>query len=236
MKSTLNRSSVFVLFGERLTWSFLCVKYQKKLARKTKSFYMVFIDLKKAFDTVNRAALWKILKKLGIPDIMLNVIKSFHKGMRASVVSNGNSSEQFGKTNGTKQGSQRFFLLSSSLLCWNMHLQMLILKVQLRTTSGIFKDFELNFHDRDVWKSICHQRIKWFSAACIQKLKQLEQKQTQIYQQLCLSIHTHVSTVQISLAGLKCHLRLNKCRQKQQWTEIIFRISYVKIDGRIHHI
>ena len=35
---------------------------------------------------------------------MLTVIISFHKGMRASVVSNGGSSEQFDVTNGTKQG------------------------------------------------------------------------------------------------------------------------------------
>ena len=50
---------------------------------------MVFVDLTKAFDTVNRAALWKVLKKLGIPDSMLKVIISFHEGMRASVMSNG---------------------------------------------------------------------------------------------------------------------------------------------------
>ena len=62
---------------------------------------MVFIKLTKVFDTMNRTALWEILKKLGIPDNMLNVIISFHEGMRASTVSNGHSTEQFGVTNGT---------------------------------------------------------------------------------------------------------------------------------------
>ena len=43
-----------------------------------------------------------MLKKLGITDNMLNVIISFHDGMRASVVSNGESSDPFNVTNGTK--------------------------------------------------------------------------------------------------------------------------------------
>ena len=39
------------------------------------SSYCVFVDLVKAYDTVNRELLWKILKKYGIPEnviIMLN--------------------------------------------------------------------------------------------------------------------------------------------------------------------
>lgn len=76
----------------------------EKVREKNEELYLVFIDLTKAFDTVNRAALWKVLKQLGIPDNMLNIIISFHDGMKASVVSNGESSEPFNVTNGTKQG------------------------------------------------------------------------------------------------------------------------------------
>ena len=65
----------------------------EKAREKNQELYMVFIDLTKAFDTVNRTALWKILKKLGIPDNMIKVIISFHEGMKASVVSNGDSSD-----------------------------------------------------------------------------------------------------------------------------------------------
>ena len=65
---------------------------------------MVFVDLTKAFDTVNRDALWKVLKKLGIPDEMLNIIISFHQGMKGVVVSDGELSEPFDVSNGTKQG------------------------------------------------------------------------------------------------------------------------------------
>ena len=46
--------------------------------------YAVFVDLTKAFDTVNRSALWKILRKIGCPNKLVDIIRSFpfwHTGM-----------------------------------------------------------------------------------------------------------------------------------------------------------
>ena len=75
----------------------------EKVREKNQEMYMVFVDLTKTFDTVYREALWQVLKKLGIPENMLNVIISFHQGMKANVVSDGMTSEPFNVTNGTKQ-------------------------------------------------------------------------------------------------------------------------------------
>ena len=41
---------------------------QEKCREQHVGLYQVFIDLTKAFDTVNRSALWQILRKLGCPD------------------------------------------------------------------------------------------------------------------------------------------------------------------------
>lgn len=60
---------------------------------------MVFVDFTKAFDTAYLDALWKVLKSLGILVKMLNVILSFHQGMKADV-SDGDLSDSF-LTNGT---------------------------------------------------------------------------------------------------------------------------------------
>ena len=49
------------------------------------SLFIMFIDLKKAYNSVPRSALWSILVKCGVPPTMLNIIKSFHEGMEASV-------------------------------------------------------------------------------------------------------------------------------------------------------
>lgn len=37
-----------------------------------------YINLKAAFDSVNRAALWKAVQGIGIPDIFLRLIKDLH--------------------------------------------------------------------------------------------------------------------------------------------------------------
>ena len=42
------------------------------------SLFMCFIDLQKAYDTVDRTILWRVLTRIG-------VIRQFHDGMRACV-------------------------------------------------------------------------------------------------------------------------------------------------------
>ena len=49
------------------------------------SLFIMFVDLRKAYDSVPRPALWFVLEKCGIPPIMLGIIKSFHDGMMAKV-------------------------------------------------------------------------------------------------------------------------------------------------------
>ena len=109
---------------------------------------MVFVDLTKAFDTVNRDALWKVLKKLGIPDNMLNIIISFHQGMKASVLSDGQSSDPFDVTNGTKQGCVMapvlFALYFSLMLKYAYGDLEKGVKFEFRTTGGLHNQQRLN--------------------------------------------------------------------------------------------
>ena len=69
---------------------------------------MVFIDLTKAFDSVNRTRLWKLLvAKVGCPDTFVDVIRSFHDSMMVSyclVSDQATESDAFTVSNGTKQG------------------------------------------------------------------------------------------------------------------------------------
>ena len=46
---------------------------------------MCFIDLQKAYDSVDRELLWVVLARFGVPDKMLTVVHQFHEGMRAHV-------------------------------------------------------------------------------------------------------------------------------------------------------
>ena len=65
--------------------------------------YMTFVDLSKAFDTVSRDGLWKIMAKFGCPPRYIAMVRQLHDGMQARVQNGGEYSEPFPVTNGVKQ-------------------------------------------------------------------------------------------------------------------------------------
>ena len=67
---------------------------------------MRFIDLQKAYDTIDRTLLWsRVLTRIGVPPQMLAVIQQFHDGMRTCVrPDDGVCSEWFEVEQGLRQG------------------------------------------------------------------------------------------------------------------------------------
>ena len=58
--------------------------------------YVCSIDLQKAYDSVDRELLWKVLTRSGVPTKTLTIIRNFHEGMRARVCTDdGEHSELF---------------------------------------------------------------------------------------------------------------------------------------------
>ena len=56
-------------------------------ARMTNQEVVVcFIDLRKAFDSVSRDLLWQALEHVGVPPILVSVIREIHEGQKASFV------------------------------------------------------------------------------------------------------------------------------------------------------
>lgn len=114
---------------------------QEKAREHDKELYVVFVDLTKAFDTVSRGGLWNILKKAGIPDEMLNVIISLHEGMKARVRSNGELSDEFNVSNGTKQGCVLAPVLFAIYFAFMLDIALKDLSegidIQFRTSGGI---------------------------------------------------------------------------------------------------
>ena len=72
----------------------------EKCQEQNMDFYMTFVDLTKAFDTVSREGLWKI--KFGCPTKFIVMV--YHDGMLARVQTDGEFSDSFPVTNGVKQG------------------------------------------------------------------------------------------------------------------------------------
>ena len=58
--------------GLRIDMSFTTRQPQEKYQEQNVDLYMTFVDLTKAFDTVSREGLWKIMAKFGCPNILPN--------------------------------------------------------------------------------------------------------------------------------------------------------------------
>ena len=77
---------------------------EKSVEHHSKQF-LVFVDLKKAYDSVPRAVLWLALEKLGVPASVVELVKSFHVNMRARLSINGQlMEEEVEVENGLRQG------------------------------------------------------------------------------------------------------------------------------------
>ena len=74
----------------------------------------------KAFDTVSREGLWKVMAKFGCPAKFKAMVRQFHDGMLARVQNDGEFSDPFFVTNGVKQGcvlaSTVFSMMFSAML------------------------------------------------------------------------------------------------------------------------
>ena len=83
---------------------FSCRQLVEKVIEHNSKAYLLFIDLTKAYDSVPRELLWKLLAKYGVPEKMLRVLRSLHEGMEAKVKVGGKFSESFSVSNGLRQG------------------------------------------------------------------------------------------------------------------------------------
>ena len=77
--------------------------------------YMNFIDFEKAFDSLDREVLWKLMEHYGIPIKFIRLVQNMYQGMKCKVVHEGYLSDPFEITTGVRQGcllSPFLFLLA----------------------------------------------------------------------------------------------------------------------------
>ena len=66
--------------------------------------YINFVDFTKAFDSLDRSRLWKILRHYGIPSELVDLIRAMYAGSCCSVIDNGKMSDWFDVKTGVRQG------------------------------------------------------------------------------------------------------------------------------------
>ena len=111
---------------------------QEKCVEQRKELITIFIDLTKAYDSVNREALWLVLQKFGFPAKIIRLIQSLHVGMNARVAMFGEISEEFSVTNGLRQGC----VLAPSL--FNIYFTAVLIEALHGLSSGIALRYKLD--------------------------------------------------------------------------------------------
>ena len=76
----------------------------EKAHEKKCTVYVCFMDLEKAYDRVNREALWQVLRMHDVDGKLLNSIKSMNLNSLACVIVKGGESECFRIHSGVRQG------------------------------------------------------------------------------------------------------------------------------------
>jgi hypothetical protein len=113
----VNNSAEFQVFTALET-----LRHRKRCRDDT---YLLFLDLRKAYDSVPQAALWAILRHMGVPDHLVRLLEAWNSARRCCVRVNGELSDAFNVSKGLPQGD----VLSP--LLFNLYITMLMKRIAL---------------------------------------------------------------------------------------------------------
>ena len=101
---------------------------------------LVFIDVKKAYDSVPRDCLWQVLLRAGISENLVSIIRSFHSRMSAIVQCGDVVSDPISVRNGLRQGC------TMAPVLFNIFMWAVVARWQewIRDVPGV--GFELRYH------------------------------------------------------------------------------------------
>ena len=140
---------------------FVARQLQEKAREQQRDLCMAFIDLSKAFDTVDRQLLWQVLAKFGCPSKFVNMIRAFHSGMLATVFVAGEESEPFDVGVGVKQGCAmapvlfNIFLAAAHILFNQRITSEVGITITYRLDGNLFNLQRLKARTKVSYKRIC---------------------------------------------------------------------------------
>ena len=130
---------------------------EKATEHRAKQF-LLFVDMKKAYDSVPRTALWRALEKLGVPDLVIAIIRSFHQGMKAMVRISGELlAEEIDVENGLRQGCTMAPVLFNLYAClvverWSPRVSGVDGVMVLPSQPRVFSTFLLHEFDQKLFR------------------------------------------------------------------------------------
>ena len=180
--------------------------------------YLNFIDFSKAFDSIHRPALWKILSYYGIPQKIISVIKMLYSDFRAHVICGSNLTDQFSIKSGVRQGC----ILSPILFC--LCIDWMMKRVTAIEKRGIKWTFQECLEDLDYADDI---------TLISQRFQDLQTKTTDLAataQQIGLMINTNKTKVMKINAKQHLALMIDN-RQVEEVDDFTYLGSKITSDG-----
>ncbi|VDO49218.1 unnamed protein product [Schistosoma margrebowiei] len=123
------------------------------------SLYINFIDYEKAFDSVDRTTLWKLLRHYGVPHKIVNIIQSSYDGLNCKIVHGGQLTKSFEIKTGVRQGCLLSPFLFLLVIEWIMKTSTSEGKHGIQWTSRMQLD-DLDFADDQAHRSQTQQQMQ----------------------------------------------------------------------------
>lgn len=158
-----NRSTVDMMFTAKLL--------QQSCREKEIALYLAFLDITKAYDSVDRETMWKILEIIGFPTKILSIFKLLYGEASCKIRWNGKFSQAFTLTQGLKQGCPAaclFFNIFFSVILFVIDRKLTDRGVQLRFRfdGNIFDISRLKSQTKTQLKTILELLFADDSAVC----------------------------------------------------------------------
>ena len=110
--------------------------------------YLNFIDFEKAFDSLDRNVIWKLLNHYGVPDKIVKIIKCMYTNFSCKVIHRGKLSPEFPVETGVKQGCLLSPLIFILAINW-------IMSNTVGKRNGLQWTLTTQLHDLDFADDIC---------------------------------------------------------------------------------
>ena len=120
--------------------------------------YLVFVDYEKAFDSLHRETLWKIMKYYGIPDKYIRLVKMFYDENECSIITESGIGPWFTVKSGVKQGCVMSGFLFILAVDWIMR------QTVARNNTGIQWTLTEKLEDLDYADDIVTMSNSWTHA------------------------------------------------------------------------
>ena len=111
-----------------------------------KNIYFCFVDYAKAFDCMDHNKLWKILKEMGIPDHLTDLLRNLYAGQEATVRTGHGTADWFQIGKGVRQDcvlSPCLFNLYAEYIMRNAGLEEAQLESRLSGEISITSDMQM---------------------------------------------------------------------------------------------